>query len=68
MSLAENIKKLRENADLTQAELAEEVGVTQVAIKYFENGERVPNAFKLIAIAKKLRTTCEELMDEEMKT
>ena len=65
MSLANNIKNLREQAGLTQAELAAAAGVSQVAIKYFENGERVPNAFKLILIAKKLHTTCEELVGDD---
>ena len=64
MSLADNIRRLREQKRLSQSELAEKAGVTQPAIDYFEKGKRIPNGFTLVEIAKSLDTTAEELVSE----
>lgn len=37
-----NLKKIRETAHITQAALAERVGMTQGAIAHYENGRRTP--------------------------
>ncbi|HIS39919.1 MAG TPA: helix-turn-helix domain-containing protein [Candidatus Aphodovivens avistercoris] len=42
MSIAHNIKKLREIFDLTQADLAEVAGVTKNAVSQWENGRAEP--------------------------
>lgn len=42
MSIAENIKKLREKFDLTQQELAEVAGVTNKAVSAWESGVSEP--------------------------
>lgn len=42
MGLAENIKRLRTNADLTQAKLAEMVGVTRATVTQWETGWSQP--------------------------
>ena len=42
MGLADNIKRLRTNADLTQAKLAEMVGVTRATVTQWETGRSQP--------------------------
>lgn len=42
ISIAENIKSRRESLDMSQAELAEKVEVTQSAVSRWEHGESAP--------------------------
>lgn len=42
-----DIKELRKKAALTQAELAEAVGVTQSTVSQWESGKAVPDTLKL---------------------
>lgn len=39
--VAEKLKKLR--GDRTQKEVAEAIGITPMAMSYYESGERMPN-------------------------
>lgn len=53
MSIGENIKKYRKELGYTQAELAEEIRVTEATICRWEKGQREPkisNAARLIDI------------------
>lgn len=63
MSLADNIRRLREQKKLTQHELAQKVGVSQQAILNFEKGKNNPNIVTGVNIAKALGVTCEELVE-----
>lgn len=62
MAFAENVKRLREGAGLTQAKLAELVGVTQPTIAQYEMGIKVPTIVVGARLAEQLGTTCEELI------
>lgn len=62
MSLAENIKKLREKKDLSQGELARLVDVSQPTIAQYEKGMKLPSIIVGVELAKRLGTTCEELV------
>lgn len=62
MAFAENVKRLREEKGLTQAELAKLVGITQPTIAQYEIGIKVPTIIIGVRLAKKLGTTCEELI------
>ena len=68
MSLAYNLRKLREQNQYSQAELARAVQVAQSTIAMYETGERVPNAYVLMRIANFLRVSCEELVGEQTNT
>ena len=46
-----NLKKAREKTGLTQARVAEMVGITAVGYQNYEAGERIPRADVAIAIA-----------------
>jgi len=59
------IKLARVEHDLTQAELAERVGVTRQTIGLIENGGYNPSLHLCIAIAKALDRTLNDLFWEE---
>ena len=66
MLLAENIRIYREKANQNQKELAEEVGVTQQMISLYEQGIKVPSLAVAVKIARRLGTTCEELVGDSL--
>lgn len=43
MTIGSNIRKMREHKGLTQCELAERAGVSQVYISFCESGRREPS-------------------------
>ncbi|MGN1201536.1 MAG: helix-turn-helix transcriptional regulator [Candidatus Caccovivens sp.] len=49
---SERLKELRTEEGLSQAQLAKMVGVSHVAITYWETNKRVPNLDAVIALAK----------------
>lgn len=53
------IRRLR---GMTQTDLAEAAGTTQRAVSYYENGFGFPPAPQLVALAKALRVTTDELL------
>lgn len=62
MSLADNLKELREQRQLTQFEVAKLVGVSQPIIAQYEQGLKVPSIVTGVKLAKLYRTTCERLV------
>lgn len=61
------IKALREEKGITQIGLANILEVTQGAISQWETGDSLPRADKLVALAKILDCTVDELLMEESK-
>lgn len=57
-----NLKQLRKEADLTQAQLAEQLGYSSKAISKWEGGECVAPSVLLPAIAKALHTDVNSLL------
>lgn len=55
------LRKAREKAGLTQAQIAEKSGITTRAYQYYEAGEREPTVRIAKLIAKLLNSTVEEL-------
>lgn len=55
MSTSQTIKAYREQAGLSQAALARQVGVTQSLISHYEMGIKVPTARIAVAIEKATR-------------
>ncbi len=64
MKYRSRIKLARVENDLTQAELAEKVGVTRQTIGLIENGRYNPSLKLCLAIAKTLNKTLDELFWE----
>jgi putative transcriptional regulator len=61
MTFKTRIKELRARYDLTQEELAKEVGVTRQTIVYLEKGTYNPSLDLAHRVAKVLKTTIEDL-------
>ncbi len=59
--LANSIKEKRVELGLTQAELAERVGVTRKTVNTVENGIFVPSALLALKLAQALSVPVEEL-------
>lgn len=59
--LAENLKRLREDRSLTQAQLAEMSGLSVTAVAHFETGRRWPKPESIKAIADAFRVKQEDL-------
>lgn len=55
------MQRLRQQANLSQIQLAEMVGISVISYKRYECGDRVPDARTAISIAKALNTTVEKL-------
>ncbi len=57
------VQGLRQQANLSQKELADKVGISGLAYQRYEYGDRVPDARTAIRIAQILGTTVEKLWD-----
>lgn len=67
MFLAENIKYLREQAEMTQRDLAEKVELSPSAIGMWESGTREPELSKIIKLAELFEVALDELVLQELK-
>lgn len=62
------LKKLRNNANLTQAELARKLDLTKSVISAYENDTRLPSYDVLIHISKIFHVTTDYLLGVEAPT
>ena len=60
--IADNIKRLRENAGLSQAALARKLGVTRASVNAWEMELSAPTAQYLIALAQLFHTTPADIL------
>jgi len=63
MAFADNVKRLREIKEYSQAELAKWTGVTQQTINDYEKGKKLPTIVTAVDLAKALGTTVEKLVE-----
>ena len=68
MTLREKLIRLREKNGLSQAELAEQLGVSRQAVSRWEGGYTLPSLEKLKLIAKLYRVSLDWLCNEEPET
>ena len=61
----ERLKELREEAGLTQYELAKKIGATQKAISFWELGLNEPKASYIFELAKTFKVTSDYLLGLE---
>ncbi|MES5896931.1 helix-turn-helix domain-containing protein [Bacillus cereus group sp. RP43] len=75
--IGEKIKELRKNSKITQEQLGNAIGVSKMAISYFEKGKKSPGRESLEKIADHFNVTTDyllgrsedpELNEEENKT
>ena len=57
------IRSYRERAGMTQAQMAESLGVSQSAVAMWESGERKPDIFMLKSIALLLKCSTDSLLE-----
>ena len=67
MQLELYIKSRRKNLDMTQKQLAEKVGVTDVTISRYENGAREPSFTEFIKLCEVLGMKLEDFTGREEK-
>ena len=63
MNFAKNLKQARKNLGLSQAELADKLGMQQGAIANYETGIREPKLSELERLAKALMTSPARLIE-----
>ena len=61
-AFAQRLAAIRRMRGMTQIDLAEAAGTTQRAVSYYENAFGFPPAPQLVALAKALRVTTDELL------
>ncbi|GIP02056.1 MAG: helix-turn-helix transcriptional regulator [Bacillus sp. (in: firmicutes)] len=64
MSIAENMKKLREKFDLTQQELADIAGVTNKAVSAWESGVSEPRMGAIEKISQRFNIKKSNIIEE----
>lgn len=62
MTIGETIRHYRKNRELTQAQLAKEVGVSIQAISKWETGAGCPDVSQIVPLARALRITTDVLL------
>ena len=67
MELKDRIAGIRKYKGLTQAELANKIGMTTRAIQNYESGNRIPKSAVLEKIAEGLGVTLDDLASEDDK-
>ena len=66
--LGENVHNLCKQRGISQRSLAEQIGITEVALSRYINGSRTPKVSTLSKIAEALNTTVSDLLGEEKNT
>lgn len=63
-TICKRIRKFRHEAEMTQEDLAEKVGVSRVYIGYVEQGRNTPSLDILEKIAKSLKVSIRDIFDD----
>lgn len=63
--ISDNIKRLRENAGLSQSALARKLGVTRASVNAWEMEISAPTAQYLVALAQLFHTTTDDILGLE---
>jgi len=61
--IGERIKKLRDNAGLSQAELARKLGISRSSVNAWESGFSAPTAAYIIEMAKLFHSTTDYILE-----
>ncbi len=67
MKLSENLKRIRKENDLSQEQLAEQLGVSRQSVSKWESGQSYPEMDKVLLICKLYNFNMDELMNENVK-
>ena len=67
MLIADKIKKLRKDNNMTQEDLAEKLNVSRQTISKWETNITIPDADNIVAISKLFNITTDELLDYKVE-
>lgn len=62
MNICKNLKSIREQKHITQADFAKEIGISQQMISYIEKGLKEPSTIILVRMADYLNCSLDELI------
>lgn len=67
MNLAENLKKIRKDHNLSQEQLAEQLGVSRQSVSKWESNQAYPEMDKVIQLAKMFNLNVDELLNQDIR-
>ena len=67
MEISERLKEIRQNAGMTQEEVAEKIMVSRVTVSHWENGKSLPDIISLISLSDLYSISLDELMKGDPK-
>jgi len=67
MNVGERIRAARKRAGLTQKELSEKIGVSEISVRQWENTNRTPNLKRVHKIASTLDVPIESLLSDQTR-
>ena len=68
MAIADKIKKLRKDNNMTQEDLAEKLNVSRQTISKWETNVVIPDADNIVSICKLFNITTDELLDYKVES
>ena len=68
MTIADKIKKLRKDNNMTQEDLAEKLNVSRQTISKWETNVVIPDADNIVSICKLFNITTDELLDYKVES
>ena len=66
MNLSDNLKKIRKDNNLSQEDLAEELGVSRQSVSKWESGQAYPEMDKVIQICKMFNVKLDDLLNDDI--
>ena len=67
MEISERLKEIRQNAGMTQEEVAEKIMVSRVTVSHWENGKSLPDIVSLISLSDLYSISLDELVKGDSK-
>lgn len=67
MNLADNLKRIRKDNNLSQEQLAEKLGVSRQSVSKWESNQAYPEMDKVLEICKLFNLNIDELMNQDIK-
>ena len=67
MEISERLKEIRQNAGMTQEEVAEKIMVSRVTVSHWENGKSLPDIVSLIGLSDLYSISLDELLKGDSK-
>ena len=67
MEISKRLKEIRQNAGMTQEEVAEKIMVSRVTVSHWENGKSLPDIVSLISLSDLYSISLDELLKGDSK-